>query len=46
MISGWDPYWRVAYEYDFDRYTFEVGTYGAQFKIFPGGGNGVERCDE
>jgi hypothetical protein len=41
VISGWAPYWRVAYEYDFDSYAFEVGTYGAQFKIFPGGGNAL-----
>ena len=41
VIRGWNPYWRVAYEYDYDRYTFEVGTYGAQFDIYPGGGNAL-----
>ncbi|MFI4889273.1 MAG: cytochrome C [Steroidobacterales bacterium] len=35
-VRGWNPYWRVAYEYDLDRYTFEVGTYGARFNIYPG----------
>ncbi len=41
VISGWNPYWRVAYEYDFDRYTAEIGTYGSQFKIYPGNGNAL-----
>ena len=41
VIAGWNPYWRLAYEYDLDRYTFEVGTYGAKFKIYPGGGNAL-----
>ncbi|MFI5113402.1 MAG: hypothetical protein ACHP9S_11275, partial [Terriglobales bacterium] len=38
VLDGLNPYWRAAYEYDFDRYAFEVGAYGARFKIFPGGG--------
>jgi hypothetical protein len=41
VVQGWNPYWRVAYEYDFDRFTFELGTYGSQFKIYPGGGNAL-----
>ena len=40
-VEGWNPYWRVAYEYDFDRYTAEVGTYGFYSKIYPGGGNAL-----
>ncbi len=36
-VEGNAPYWRVAYEYDFDRYALEIGTYGAYFKLFPGG---------
>ncbi|MGO9037406.1 MAG: hypothetical protein ACLPQI_17880 [Steroidobacteraceae bacterium] len=40
-IDGWNPYWRLAYEYDFDRYTAEVGTYGSYFKIYPGNGAGL-----
>jgi hypothetical protein len=39
--AGLNPYWRLAYEYDFDRYAFEVGTYGARFKLYPGGGNAL-----
>ena len=41
VIHGWNPYWRLAYEYDLDRYTFEVGTYGSRFSIYPGGGNAL-----
>jgi hypothetical protein len=37
VISGLTPYWRVAYEFDWDRNTLEIGTYGAQFRVFPGG---------
>jgi hypothetical protein len=37
VISGLTPYWRLAYEYDWDRHTLEIGTYGAQFRVFPGG---------
>ena len=36
MASNWNPYWRLAYEYDYDRYTFMVGTYGSYFKLSPG----------
>ena len=39
--AGLNPYWRLAYEYDFDRYAFEVGTYGSRFKLYPGGGNAL-----
>jgi len=41
IISGNAPYWRVAYEYDFDRYTAEIGTYGGYFKLFPGAGTAL-----
>jgi len=38
VANGNNPYWRIAYEYDFDRYTAEIGTYGIYFKLFPGAG--------
>jgi len=41
ILSGNAPYWRIAYEYDFDRYTAEIGTYGAYFKLFPGAGTAL-----
>jgi len=36
--AGNNPYWRLAYEYDIDRYALEVGTYGSRFRLYPGGG--------
>ena len=39
--AGNNPYWRLAYEYDFDRYALEVGTYGSRFRLYPGGGNAL-----
>ncbi len=32
------PYFRLAYEYNWGRNSLEVGTYGATFKLYPGGG--------
>jgi hypothetical protein len=31
------PYWRVAYERNWERHSLEVGMYGADFKLLPGG---------
>jgi hypothetical protein len=41
VISGLTPYWRLAYEYDWDRNTLEAGIYGADFKVYPGGAPGA-----
>ena len=41
VAAGLNPYWRLAYEYDFDRYALEVGTYGSRFRIYPGGGSAL-----
>jgi hypothetical protein len=41
VIDGVAPYWRFAYETNWDRHSFEVGAYGAQFKLFPGAGGGA-----
>ena len=37
VVDGVAPYWRAAYEYNWDRHSLEVGVYGATFKLFPGG---------
>jgi len=37
VLSGFSPYWRLAYEYDWDRYSLEAGVYGIDFKVLPGG---------
>jgi len=41
VAANWNPYWRLAYEYDYDRYTFMLGTYGSYFKLSPGGAIGA-----
>ena len=41
VLSGVAPYWRVAYEYNWDRHSIEAGLYGAQFRVFPGANAGV-----
>lgn len=45
VIEGISPYWRVAYEYDWGANALEVGTYGAEFKLHPGGGLALEGPD-
>jgi len=37
VIQGVSPYWRVAYEHLWSRNSFEIGLYGATFKLLPGG---------
>lgn len=37
VIQGVAPYWRVAYERNWDRHSLAVGMYGADFKLLPGG---------
>jgi len=38
VLAGNNPYWRLSYEYDIDRYALMVGTYGLRWKIYPGNG--------
>jgi hypothetical protein len=38
VLSGLAPYWRVAYEYNRGAHSIEGGLYGAQFRLYPGGG--------
>jgi hypothetical protein len=42
VISGAAPYWRLAYEYNWDRHSLEAGVYGFNIKLFPGGAPGAE----
>jgi hypothetical protein len=37
VIKGVAPYWRLAYEYNVDRHSIEVGAYGLSVKLLPGG---------
>ena len=41
VMSGLAPYWRVAYEHNWDRHSLEFGLYGAEFRLFPGGAPGA-----
>ena len=38
VVDGLAPYWRLAYEHQWDRNSWEVGTYGVEAKVLPGGG--------
>ena len=37
VVSGVAPYWRAAYEHNWGANSLEVGMYGMQIKLFPGG---------
>ena len=39
VISGGAPYVRIAYEKQLGRHDLEIGVYGADFKLYPGGGS-------
>ena|SRR5579859_223510 len=41
-ISGLAPYWRLAYEHNWERHSLEAGLYGIEFRLFPGGAPGAE----
>jgi len=36
VIEGLAPYWRAAYERDWNANSLEIGVYGADFKLLPG----------
>jgi hypothetical protein len=38
VIKGLAPYWRLGYEYRWDRHSLFVGTYGIETGIHPGNG--------
>ncbi len=37
VVKGFAPYGRLAYEHNVGRHSIEVGVYGADFRLFPGG---------
>lgn len=37
VVSGLAPYWRAAYEHNWGAHSLEVGMYGMQIKLYPGG---------
>jgi hypothetical protein len=41
VIQGLAPYWRAAYERDWDRNNLEVGVYGFNVKVLPGAASGT-----
>jgi hypothetical protein len=36
------PYWRLAYEERWDRYSLSIGTYGMETKVHPGNGTALQ----
>ena len=38
VVNANAPYWRLAYERQWDRQSWEVGTYGIDADLYPGGG--------
>jgi hypothetical protein len=42
VAHGLSPYWRLAYETRWDRYSVSVGTYGIDTKIHPGNGTALQ----
>lgn len=41
VVSGMAPYWRLAYERQWGRSSWEAGLYGIDAKLYPGGGNAL-----
>jgi hypothetical protein len=44
-VDGFVPYWRVAVQKDLQRHFFQVGTYGLNANIFPGGNQSAGTAD-
>jgi len=42
VIHGVSPYWRLAYEYRWDRHSASLGTYGIVAKEHPGNGTPLQ----
>jgi len=42
VLNGLSPYWRVGYEYRWDRNSFFLGTYGLQASVYPGNGYALQ----
>jgi len=41
VVRGMAPYWRLAYEREWDRSSWEVGAYGVDAALYPGGGTAL-----
>ncbi|MBU6258312.1 MAG: cytochrome C [Burkholderiales bacterium] len=41
VVSGMAPYFRLAYERQWNRNSWEAGVYGIQAKLYPGGGTAL-----
>ena len=41
VVRGMAPYWRLAYERQWDRSSWEVGAYGVDAALYPGGGTAL-----
>ncbi|MFZ1909801.1 MAG: cytochrome C [Burkholderiales bacterium] len=41
VVDGMAPYWRLAYERQWGRNSWQVGAYGVDAKIFPGNGTAL-----
>jgi hypothetical protein len=41
VVDGLAPYWRVAFERQWGRQSWEAGMYGVDAKLFPGNGNAL-----
>jgi hypothetical protein len=39
VLNGLAPYWRLAYERQWDRKSWEVGAYGMEAKVYPADGS-------
>jgi len=42
VVRGVAPYWRLAYERQWDRSSWEFGTYGVDARLYPGGGTALD----
>ncbi len=41
VVSGMAPYWRLAYERQWGRHSWEAGLYGIDAKLYPGDGTAL-----
>jgi hypothetical protein len=46
VVHSASPYWRVAYEYRWDRNSVEVGAYGMQVREYPGDGKPLQGAND
>jgi hypothetical protein len=42
VVRGAAPYWRLAYEHQWDRHSWMIGTFGLDVSLFPGDGVALE----